>query len=166
MISCSVIEGLYVYGFPNFVYFSIAKRAWDCQMVLVSQCTPLQLVPVMQAFYSLVAKDSKFCGYPLEPSQEQFKMLSHTPYYNMSRCIGEYLEIQAHAWVNPSPENLQKDCMYAIKMDNCVYHQTNLSPMAKIAQAKLAELTGNIKRAACSVMRLSKLIVLYYWKNC
>ncbi|XP_063434047.1 uncharacterized protein LOC134715647 isoform X2 [Mytilus trossulus] len=132
---------------PNFC--SIAQKAWDCQAVMTSQCTPLQHYPVMHAFYSFAAKDSKYCGHPLEPTKDQLEYLMMSSYYNLSVCVGEVIKAQHEAWFNPTPENFAKDCKAAVELDNCVFHQADWSPMAKVARQQLAEMTAEVKRVAC-----------------
>ncbi|XP_052102318.1 uncharacterized protein LOC127735918 isoform X2 [Mytilus californianus] len=132
---------------PNFC--SIAKKAWDCQTVMTSQCTPLQHLPVMHAFYSFAAKDSKYCGYPLEPTKDQLGYLMMSPYYNLSVCVGEAIKVQHEAWLHPTAENFAKDCKAAVELDNCVFHQADWSPMAKVARQQFAEMTAEVKRVAC-----------------
>ena len=141
--------------FKFLFHFSIAKKAWDCQAVMTSQCTPLQHYPVMHAFYSFAAKDSKYCGYPLEPTKDQLEYLMMSPYYNLTVCVGEVIKAQHEAWLHPTPENFAKDCKAAVELDNCVFHQADWSPMAKVARQQLAEMTAEVKRVACMAIPAS-----------
>ena len=113
-------------------------------------------MPVVHTFYTFVAKDAKLCGFPTKPTDEELKVLNLSPYYNLSVCIGDYIAEAQKAFVHPNENSTVKECKAAMELNNCLYHQVELSPMSKVARQQMARLTMELEHGICSNLQKGK----------
>jgi hypothetical protein len=143
-------------------HLSIAQRAWDCQLLLIRECLPVQVVPVYHSFFTFVAKDTRMCGYNPKPTEEEVKMLTSIPTYPLFMCVGEYITHLHMTYANPTTNSSMTICRAAIDLNNCLFHQTDMSAFGKVSLNYMNRMTSELMRVSCMAVEEGMLKIFFF----